>query len=133
MGKKVFVSYHSDSEGTLHKNLLVAWSKNDNGHFDIKFNDTSVGVSIKSDSADYIKRVIKNRINDSDVFLILIGENTHKRVWCNWEIEKAIELKKKIVAVKINSNYTSPLKLFDIGAIWAKSFKYESMKKALDN
>ena len=39
MTKKVFVSYHSDTEGTRYKNLLVAWANNDKGHFDIKFDD----------------------------------------------------------------------------------------------
>lgn len=133
MAKKVFISYHSDTEGTNHKNLLVAWSKNDNGHFDIKFDDTSVGVSIKSDNATYIKSVIKSKMRDSSVILFLIGENTHKSEWCKWEMEKAVELNKKIVAVKIKSTYKTPLELYGVGAKWAMSFTYESIKKAIDS
>lgn len=63
-------------EDTKHKNLLVAWAKNDNGFFDIKFDDTSVGVSINSTNATYIKSVIKGKISDSSVFLCLVGEPT---------------------------------------------------------
>lgn len=133
MSKSVFVSYKSEIEDTTHKNLLVAWSKNDNGHFDIKFDDTSVGVSINSTNASYIKTVIKGKISSSSVFLVLVGKNTHKSDWCKWEIEKAVELGKKIVVVKIKNEYISPTNLLGIGAIWAKSFRYDVIKKALDS
>lgn len=132
MTNKLFVSYHSDFEGTRYKNLLVAWSKNDNGHFDMKFDDASIGVSIHSTNADYIKRVIKQKMNESKVILFLIGKETHKSDWCKWEIEKAVELNKEIVAVKISNSYTTPTELLGIGARWAKSFTYESIKKAID-
>ncbi|MBN6887779.1 antiphage defense system Thoeris ThsB-like protein [Cytobacillus horneckiae] len=133
MAKKVFVSYHSATEDTNHKNLLVAWSKNDNGHFDIKFDDTSVGVSINSDNATYIKSVIKGKIKESNVFLCLIGKDTHKSDWVKWEIDKAVEMDKKIVAVKIKSTYTSPDNILGIGAKWAMSFTYDSIKDQLDS
>ncbi|MFS7411439.1 TIR domain-containing protein [Carnobacterium maltaromaticum] len=132
MAKKIFVSYHSATEDTNHKNLLVAWSKNDSNHFDIKFDDTSVGVSIKSENADYIKKVIKEKIKESPTFLVLVGKDTHKSDWVKWEIDKAVELGKKIVAVKIDSTYISPTNLLGVGATWAMSFKYESIKDAID-
>lgn len=131
MAKKLFVSYKADSEGTKYKNLLVAWSKNDNGHFDIKFDDTSVGVSINSENATYIKQVIKKKISESPTFLLLIGKDTHKSEWCSWEIEQAVELKKKIVAVKIDNRYTSPPEILGVGASWAMSFTYDAIKKAI--
>ncbi|MCM3396442.1 TIR domain-containing protein [Oceanobacillus profundus] len=133
MAKKLFVSYRADEEGSKYKNLLVAWSKNDNGHFDIKFDDTSVGVSINSDDANYIKSKIKGKIKESKTVLVLIGEHTHKSDWVEWEIDKAVELKKEIVAVKINKSYTSPSNILGIGAKWAQSFTYDAIKKAIDN
>jgi|SRR5690625_2027953 len=132
MAKKLFVSYRADEEGNKYKNLLVAWSKNDNGYFDIKFEDTSIGVSINSDDEDYIKRRIREKISESRTVLVLIGKDTHKSDWVEWEIDKAVELKKKLVAVKIKNSYTSPSNLFGKGATWAKSFTYESIKKAID-
>ncbi len=132
MSKKLFISYRADDEGNQYKNLLVAWSKNDNGYFDIKFDDTSIGVSINSKDADYIKSRIKEKIKDSKTVLVLIGKETHKSDWVNWEIDKAVELKKKIVAVKIDKSYTSPSSVLGIGASWAQSFKYDSIKKAID-
>lgn len=132
MAKKIFVSYKADTEGNRYKNLLVAWSENDNGYFNIKFDDTSVGVSINSTDANYIKAVIKGKITDSPIFLCLIGENTHKSDWVNWEIEHAALLNKKIVAVKISNSYESPRSILGKGASWAKSFTYDSIKKVLD-
>lgn len=132
MGRKIFVSYRADSEGDLYKKLLVAWSKNDNGHFDIKFEDTSIGVSINSTNADYIKRRIREKINESQTVLVLIGKETHKSDWVDWEIKKSVELKKKIVAVKIKNSYISPPAVVGIGATWARSFNYDSIKKAID-
>lgn len=132
MANKMFISYHSDAEGTMYKNLLVAWAKNDSNHFDITFDDQSVGVSINSTSAAYIKTVIAGRIKNSNTFLCLVGENTHKSDWVSWEIAKAVELNKKIVAVKISNSYTSPTKLLNVGATWARSFTYEAIKKAIE-
>jgi hypothetical protein len=132
MANKMFISYHSDLEGTKYKNLLVAWSKNDSNHFDITFDDQSVGVSINSTNAAYIKSVITGKIRNSNTFLCLVGENTHKSDWVSWEIAKAVELNKKIVAVKISNSYTSPTKLLNVGATWARSFTYDAIKKAIE-
>lgn len=132
MSNKLFVSYRADEEGTRYKNLLVAWSENDNGYFDIKFEDTSIGISINSSDANYIKRRIREKISESETVIVLIGENTYKSEWVEWEIEKAYELNKKLVAVKIKNSYTSPSAIFGKGATWAKSFNYESIKKAVD-
>lgn len=126
----IFISYDYDNDKN-YKNLLLAWGAND--QFDFSFYDESVDVSVESDDAAAIKRVISQRINSSDVFLCIIGKQTHKSGWITWEINKAVELKKKIVGVKIDSEYTSPTAIFGVGASWAKSFTFESIKKAIDN
>lgn len=132
MGKKVFVSYKNEDQDRRYKNLLVAWSESDHNHFDIKFEDLSVGVSINSEDATYIKRVIKERIRDCQVFLMLVGKNTGDSDWCMWEIEKAVELNKKIVSVKIDPAYVTPIDLFGIGTNFVSGFTYEKIKKAID-
>ena len=94
MANKIFVSYKDDYEGRIYKNLLVAWSENKNFP-EISFYDNSVGTSINSTNAYYIKQVILEKIKKSDVFLCLIGEHTYKSEWVAWEIEKAKELIEK--------------------------------------
>ncbi|MCD8797424.1 TIR domain-containing protein [Mammaliicoccus sciuri] len=129
---KLFVSYRADNEGSLYKNLLVGWSKNPNKNFfDVKFEDTSIGISINSTNANYIKQRIKEKIKESNKVICIIGENTHSSDWVNWEIETAKELNKPIVAIKISKFYETPLSLYNKNVNWAYSFTYESIKKAL--
>ncbi|MCG1346684.1 TIR domain-containing protein [Staphylococcus epidermidis] len=129
---KLFVSYRADDEGSQYKNLLVAWSSNPNKNFfDVKFEDTSIGISINSTDAYYIKRKIKEKIEDSNKVICIIGKNTHTSDWVNWEIETAKELNKPIVAIKISKFYNTPTRLYNKNIKWAYSFTYDAIKKAL--
>lgn len=125
---KVFISYDYDND-KHYKNLLLAWDAN--SEFDFSFYDASVDVSVDSNDAGAIRRVISSKINDAIYFLCLIGKQTHKSKWIDWEIKKAVELKKKLVAVKIDNSYTSPDAILNVGASWAKNFTLESIKNAL--
>jgi hypothetical protein len=127
--KKVFISYDYDND-KHYKNLLLAWDKNSD--FDFSFNDESVDVSVDSNKLDVIRRVISAHINDSSRFLCIVGKKTHKSSWVKWEIEKAVELKKKIVAVKTAKDNDTPSALLGVGAEWALSFNFDAIKKALD-
>lgn len=128
--KRVFISYDYDKD-KHYKNLLLAWDAN--RLFDFSIRDHSADVSINSLDAAAIKRVISRYINEATYFLIIVGEKTHKSAWVTWEIEKAVELRKRIVAVKTSKENISPDALFGIGASWAMSFTYESISKAINN
>jgi len=128
--KKVFISYDYDND-KHYKNLLVAWDANND--FDFSFYDASVDVSVDSDDAAAIKRVISARINSATHFLCIVGEKTHKSKWVAWEIDKAVALKKKLIAVKTAKDNTTPSGLYGVGATWALSFTFASIKKALDD
>jgi len=128
--KKIFVSYDYDNDKN-YKNLLKAWDAN--GTFDFSFHDHSADVSINSTNATVIKRAISAKINSATYFLCIVGKKTSKSSWVKWEIDKAVELKKKIVAVKIDSSNTSPNELLGVGASWAMSFTEESIKKAIND
>lgn len=128
--KKVFISYDYDND-KHYKNLLLAWDSNK--LFDFSIHDHSADVSINSTDATAIKRVISRYINDATYFLVIVGKKTHKSSWVKWEIEKALELNKKIVAVKTDRENISPDALMGIGASWAMSFTYVSITKAINN
>lgn len=126
--KKIFISY--DYENDKHyKNLLLAWDKN--SEFDFSFYDTSVDVSVDSTDVAAVKRVISARISNSTYFLCIVGKYTHKSGWVAWEIDKAVELKKKLVGVKTSKDNKSPSELLGVGAEWALSFTFESIKNAI--
>ena len=128
--KKIFISYDYDNDRN-YKNLLVAWDANK--EFDFGFSDQSADVSIESTDAVAIKRAISAKINDATIFLCLVGKHSYKSKWIEWEISKAIELKKKIVAVKIEPSNTAPAGLLNIGAKWALTFTFDAIKKAIES
>ncbi len=128
--KKIFISYDYDND-KHYKNLLLAWDEN--SEFDFGFSDQSADVSIQSTDAAAIKRAISAKINAATYFLCLVGSKTSKSGWVTWEIEKAKDLKKKLVAVKISSGNTTPIGLLNAGASWAMSFTFDAIKKAIED
>ncbi len=89
-------------------------------------------VSVNSTDAATIKRVISARIRGSTHFLCIVGKYTHKSGWVEWEVEKAVELKRKLIAVKTDSENTSPDAILGVGASWALSFTFDAIKKAIN-
>ena len=127
--RKIFVSYDYDND-RRYKYLLLAWDTN--GEFDFAMSDQSADVSIQSYDAAAIKRAISAKINSATRFLCIIGSETSTSAWVAWEIEKAKELKKSLIAVKVSSTYTTPSGLLGSGATWAMSFTFDAIKKAID-
>ena len=111
--RDVFIGFDFNND-RHYKNVLVAWDKNE--HFDITFFDKSVTVPVNSTNADSIRRVISQRIAACPRFLCIVGQLTYKSDCVIWEIDKAIELNRRIIAVKTNRLNTSPAHLFIIGA-----------------
>jgi hypothetical protein len=128
--KRIFISYDYENDGH-YKNLLVAWDKNK--EFDFNFYDGSVTVAVDSKDADYIKTKIKPKIEASSHLLCIVGKETHKSKWIDWEIRTAVNLKKKLIGVKIEKGNTAPQALLNAGATWALSFTFDSIKKAVDS
>lgn len=128
--KDIFISYAYSSD-KHYKNLLLAWDKND--LFDFEFYDGSVTKPVNSTEAGPIKRVISKKISQATHLLCIVGKDTHKSAWVAWEIEKAVALGKKIIAVKANRSNTTPKALYGVGATWAMSFTFSAIKKAIDN
>jgi len=126
---RIFISYDYDND-KHYKNLLLAWDENN--EFDFAFSDQSADVSIQSTNADAIKRAISAKINSATHFLCIVGANTSQSGWVAWEIDKAKDLEKKLVAVKTASGNTTPSGLRNAGASWAMSFTFDAIKKAID-
>jgi hypothetical protein len=128
--KKVFISYEYEND-KHYKNLLLAWDANK--QFDFYISDYSADVSINSTGANAIKSVLSRYINQGTVFLVIVGKKTYKSSWVKWEINKAVELGKKIVAVKTDRENTSPDELLGVGASWAMAFTYDAISRAINN
>lgn len=53
---------------------------------------------------EVIRRLLRMKINWAGTTLVLIGKDTHKRPWVNWEIEEANRQGKRIVGVWENAS-----------------------------
>ena len=123
--RRIFVSYHSIKDAN-YKTMLNAWKMNDNFAFD--FDDHSVGISINSEDESYIKKVITDRLHESNLVLCIIGKKTYERPFIDWELQKAKKLNKKIIAVKIKNNYKAPKCLLNSNIKFYKFSKENTLK-----
>ena len=96
--KNVFIShFHKDGEHVQKlKNLLL-----------------SKGLTLKNSSVDntkpnraiseeYVRRLLRLRIQWAGTVIVLIGPRTHTRDWVDWEIEQAHLKGKPIIGIYIN-------------------------------
>lgn len=93
--RNVFISFATEDMDEV--NLLRGQAKNEKS--DIEFNDHSVREPYNSEKAEYIKRKIEERINRTSTTVVYLSVNTAQSQWVRWEVEKSIELGKRVIAV----------------------------------
>ena len=93
--RNVFISFASEDLNDV--NLLRAQAKNENS--DIEFNDHSVREPYDSERAEYIKQKIGERIARASMAVVYLSSNTPDSQWVKWEVEKSLQLGKKVLAV----------------------------------
>jgi DNA-dependent RNA polymerase auxiliary subunit epsilon len=105
--KRVFISFHMEDEAQVE--LLRQQAKDE--RYDVEFID----YSIKEPFDERWKTQATERIRQSSVFICMIGPETYKREAVIWEINKAYELGKKVIGVRIyrNSDHKIPKPLVD--------------------
>jgi len=93
--RNVFISFSHDDMDEV--NLLRGQSKNDKS--DLDFSDHSVKESFDSENADYIKRKIREKIENTSVTMVYLSDNSMKSDWVKWEVEQSKKMGKGVVAV----------------------------------
>lgn len=91
----VFISHHHKNQEELD-NLKDLMKRNG---YDIRDSSIDASKQNQAKNEDYIKSLLRERINWAGTVLVLIGEETHSRPWVNWEIEEANRLGKRIVGI----------------------------------
>jgi hypothetical protein len=128
--KVIFVSYDYANDG-YYKDILVTWSKHPD-FVQVRFNEQPVTVLVDSQEAEPIKRLISAKIGAATGFLCVVGPKTCANGWAEWELKKAVELGKRIIAVRLTRDCTAPEVLSDVGATCAMSFTFEGIRRAID-
>jgi len=98
---KTYVCFDADNDIHYYR-LMTAWKENQaiafNFHNAHEINNLRVGSSEET-----IKRKLRERLQNTKVFIVLIGEHTKNLYkYVRWEIEYAVEKDIPIIAVNLN-------------------------------
>ena len=133
---KTFVSFDGDTDMAYYR-LMQAWKQNDGIEFNF-YNAHDLNVARDSSQEASIKAQLAERMRNSKVFILLIGERTRYLFkFVRWEIEQAIRRDMPIIAVNLNGtrfmdqDRCPPLIREELGV--HISFNAAIMQHALDN
>lgn len=103
--RNVFISFAMEDLDEV--NLLRAHAKNQKS--DIEFNDYSVREPFDSERAEYIRQKITERIERASVTVVYLSESTPQSEWVKWEVEKSLNLGKRVIAMYASDKPPSQL------------------------
>lgn len=94
--RKVFFSFHYDD--IMNANIV-----RNSGQFkptsETGFYDKSLWEDAETKGKAAIQKLIDNGLYNTSVTCFLLGEETYKRPWCIYELEKSLEDKKGILGI----------------------------------
>ena len=128
--KQVYLCYDATNDG-YYKDVLVMWSRIP-GFAQFSINDEPYPVEAGSAGAEDLKQAVAAKIEATSGLLCVIGAKCCSSGWMEWEVRKADELGKRIIAVRINRDCAVPELLSDVGATCAMSFTFEGIRRALE-
>lgn len=98
---KTFVSFDGDSDIHYYR-LMQAWKQRDGIEFNF-YNAHDLNTARDSSQEDSIKAQLSERMRNTKVFVLLIGERTrYLQKFVRWEIDQAINRDLPIIAVNLN-------------------------------
>lgn len=98
----IFISHYVKDD----KHVQTLKSKLKNSGFGVRnFSiDSTKHHTRRRPSDPRIRRILSIRIKAASTFICLIGNNTHKRKWVDFEIKKAVAEGKKIIGIYTHGN-----------------------------
>ncbi len=98
---KVYVSFDGDNDINYYW-LMRAWKQNDNTLFNF-YDAHDLNTARDSSLEETIKRKLRERLLNSKIFVVLIGESTrYLYKFVRWEMEQALALDLPIIGVNLN-------------------------------
>lgn len=125
----VFISHFNEDEENIKnmKDLLATKG------YQIKNSSIDSTKPNIATNDEYIKRLLRLRIQWAGQFIVLIGSETHTRPWVDWEIEQAHKKGKRIIGVYIQGAKDSDVpENFDKYGDSVVGWNSEKIIKALD-
>ncbi|HWG89360.1 MAG TPA: TIR domain-containing protein [Candidatus Thermoplasmatota archaeon] len=114
MPRRIFISYQHEDQMQAKGFRLLRWNNN----VEVDFFDRHLLDPVKSKDDNYVKRCITEQMKGTSVQVVLIGEKTHQSKWVAWEIEKAREMGKGILGIRLKGAEGAqiPAGLTEVGA-----------------
>lgn len=98
---KTYVAFDGDSDIRSYW-LMKAWEQNDSTNFNF-YDAHELRQARDTSTEDTIKRSLRERMNNSNVFVLLVGYNTKNLYkFVRWEIELALSMNLPIIVVNLN-------------------------------
>lgn len=96
--KNVFISHHGKDDEHISKlkDLL------DKNGYTLRNSSIDSSKPNEAKKPDYVKSLLRPRMEWAGTTIVLIGNETHSREWVNWEIEYSNRLGNRIVGVFLN-------------------------------
>lgn len=133
---KTYVCFDGDNDMHYYR-LMQAWHQNDNSTFSF-YNAHDINSARDSSQEASIKRQLRERLNNSKVLVVLIGESTrYLTKFVRWEMEQALDLDLPVIGVNLNGMRQQdpdlcPPVIRDELAVYV-SFNASIMQHALEN
>lgn len=98
---KTYVCFDGDNDIHYYR-LMCAWKQNDGINFNF-YNAHDLNQCRDSSEERSIKRMLRERLLSTSVFVVLIGENTrYLYKFVKWEMEQALAMDIPIIGVNLN-------------------------------
>lgn len=116
MSRNVFFSFH-------YADIMNANIVRNSGQFkptaETGFYDASLWEEAKTQGDTAIQKLIDKGLNNTSVTCFLIGEKTHTRPWCKYELKKSLEDKKGILGILLpNQSEHGPKWISNYGKVY---------------
>ncbi len=99
---KIYVAFDGDKDMWAYR-FMKGWNSLENIDFNFQDAHDIKELTDRAQNEAYIKRILKERLQNSKVFILLLGESTKNlRKYVKWEIELAIELEIPIIVANLN-------------------------------
>ena len=114
MDSQLYISLHHDQESIVALSEAISWLSSIlvSPQEQVNYQLETAHISVNDDAAKPVRKQLKQIIQASDAFILLIGAKTYKSYWVNWEVETAKRLNKPSISLRIRDTYITPDTLY---------------------
>ncbi len=129
MLEKIFISFRETDR--QHREGFEGLLQNPNSS--LKAIPISSREDVRHQGEDAVKNYIKEMLNESDIMICLIGNDSHNSKWIDYEMNVATSKQLPTIGVRIPNTYGSGSLLFKKRNLPLVNWNVDEIKKKIDN